>query len=269
MTFTFTQRPTPMMYFLHSHKPIALDIRRAKMRGFSLIEMAVVLFIITLLLGGLLPTISSQIEQQRRNDTQKLLTDIRESLLGYVTVNGRLPSPACGSVTSDSTYAGLELVPASAASSTYCPTPDEVTVLPWVTLGVKETDAWGNRFSYQVTTKYASTLISGTQTAFLMNDTGDITIRSIAGSLTSASAPVIVLSHGAKGCGAYLPTGARVNDTPATTPPIYCNDVSQQENADIDKNIVSNTNTSAFDDIVVWISSVSIINRMVTVAKLP
>lgn len=38
--------------------------------GFSLVEMAIVLVIVGVLLAGLLPSISSQIEQQRRNETQ-------------------------------------------------------------------------------------------------------------------------------------------------------------------------------------------------------
>ena len=45
-------------------------------RGFTLIEMAIVLAIVALLLGGLLPSISSQIEQQRRNDTRKQLDEV-------------------------------------------------------------------------------------------------------------------------------------------------------------------------------------------------
>lgn len=52
--------------------------------GFTLVEMAIVLLIVTLLLTGLVPTISSQIEQRQRNETRKQLDDIRDALLGFV-----------------------------------------------------------------------------------------------------------------------------------------------------------------------------------------
>ena len=39
--------------------------------GFSLIEMAMVLTIVALLMAGLLPTLSGQIEQGRRTETRK------------------------------------------------------------------------------------------------------------------------------------------------------------------------------------------------------
>ena len=48
-------------------------------RGFSLIEMAIVLLIVALLLGGLIPTISSQLDQQYRNDTRKQLDEIQQA----------------------------------------------------------------------------------------------------------------------------------------------------------------------------------------------
>ena len=67
---------------------------QTKQLGFSLIEMAIVLFIVALLLGGLLPTVSSQIEQQHTNETRKQLDEIQQALLGFAVINGRLPCPA-------------------------------------------------------------------------------------------------------------------------------------------------------------------------------
>ena len=49
--------------------------------GFSLIEMAFVLVIVTLLLGGLLVPFSTQVEQKRIAETQKAMEEIKEALL--------------------------------------------------------------------------------------------------------------------------------------------------------------------------------------------
>ena len=46
--------------------------------GFSLIEVAVVLFIIVLLLGSILVPLTTQVEQKQISDTQKTLDEIRE-----------------------------------------------------------------------------------------------------------------------------------------------------------------------------------------------
>ena len=64
---------------------------RQRQAGFTLIEMAMVLMIVALLLGGLLPTISSQAEQRHENDTRKQLDEIQQALIGFAIINGRLP----------------------------------------------------------------------------------------------------------------------------------------------------------------------------------
>ena len=243
-----------------AHKPVHA--------GFSLIEMAIVLFIIALLLGGLLPVVSSQMEQQRRNETRKLMAEVRDSLLGYVTANGRLPAPACGTIATGNANAGVELVPASAA---LCASGiGDIAILPWATLGVSETDAWGNRFTYRVTTLFANVVAPGTSSSFLLSSNGDMTIReSTIGIPIATTIPVVVLSHGVNACGAYMTSGTKIDDNAATPPPVFCNDNDQQENSNNDITIISRGTTATFDDIVIWISSNTLVNRMVTVNKLP
>jgi prepilin-type N-terminal cleavage/methylation domain-containing protein len=240
--------------------------------GFSLIEMAVVLFIVALLLGGLLPTVSSQMEQQRRNETKKLMDEIRDSLLGYVMVNGRLPSPACGTIPTipgTANNAGIELIAASAALCTS--SINDIAVLPWATLGVKETDAWGNRFSYRVTPAFTGSVAAGTSAAFTLSSNGDMTIKeSVAGNTISSMTPVIFWSHGVNACGAYTSSGTRIDDDTATAAPTYCADADQQENTNnTNTTYISKSTTSTFDDMVVWLSSNAIISRMISANKLP
>ena len=59
--------------------------------GFSLIELAIVMFIVSIILGGLLTPLSTRLESQNRKQTTTMLAEIKESLMGYAIINGHLP----------------------------------------------------------------------------------------------------------------------------------------------------------------------------------
>ena len=63
-------------------------------RGFSLVELAVVLTIVTLLLSSLMYTLSAQVEQRNAEETRRRLEQARELILSFAIANGRLPCPA-------------------------------------------------------------------------------------------------------------------------------------------------------------------------------
>lgn len=65
-----------------------------KSKGFSLIEMAIVLVIIGLLAGGILIPISEQLQNTRLIDNRNQMETIKEALIGFAAANGRLPCPA-------------------------------------------------------------------------------------------------------------------------------------------------------------------------------
>ena len=64
------------------------------MAGFSLVELAIVIGLITLLLGSVLVPLQSQVESRKLSDTEKILDNAREALLGYAAANGYFPCPA-------------------------------------------------------------------------------------------------------------------------------------------------------------------------------
>lgn len=247
-------------------------------KGFSLIEMAIVLFIVALLLGGLLPTVSSQLEQQKRTETKKQLDEIQQALIGFAYANGRFPCPALGTIPNEQANAGQEnLKPATAGPTLECA--NAQGVLPWAALGISETDAWGRRFTYRVTLKFADAIelatnpipctlatlpVSPPFASFALCSNADITVRtaSIGGTILASTIPAAIVSHGTNGLGGYLPTGIQILPVPAAN-------VDEKENSDIDSDFVSHANSPTFDDMVVWISPNILFNRMVSAGKLP
>jgi len=63
-------------------------------RGFSLVELSIVILIMGLLLGGLMMPLSAQRENARLRDGKEQLQTIRDAIEGFVLINGYLPCPA-------------------------------------------------------------------------------------------------------------------------------------------------------------------------------
>lgn len=228
-----------------------MNISPPNFRGFTLVEMAIVLVIVGLLLGGLLMPLSTQVEQRRIGETQKSLDEINQALLGFAIANKYLPCPADPTLASGAAGAGQARLFAAGAC-----TGGNSGVLPWATLGVSETDAWGNRYTYRVTAGFADTT-----TFFTLSSPGDSTIRATSGGTSIASAiPAVIVSHGKNGSGAYNTAGTQL---------AVSADADEAENSNNDTNFVSKTPTATFDDLVAWVSPNILFNRMVTAGKLP
>ena len=221
--------------------------------GFSLVEMAIVLAIVALLLGGLLPTISGQIEQQRRNETRKQMDEIKEALIGYAIINGTFPCPTTATDPASANYGIADAAcSANAAAEGY---------LPWKTLGVSETDAWGSKRSsaaspwtgywrYRVDRNFSNTstpftLSTGFSTdALSIVDNNNNTITS-----TTERPIAIVFSTGPN----VIADGQNASSSYEATSGIYQSDAP----------------SPTFNDILIWISRPQLFNRMVMAGKLP
>lgn len=233
-----------------SHQPTSRFSRTHL--GFTLVEMAMVLAIVALLMAGLLPSLSNQIEQQRRTETRKQIDVIQQALLGFAIINGRLPCPMTTSDPADSNY-GIEDASCSSA-------PTSEGYLPWKTLGVPEFDAWGSKrtsssdtswlgyWRYRVNRNFAIQFTMSTNP-----DTADkLVVKDLNGNdLTSATErPIaIVFSTGPDLTGNL----ENASDSFEATTGTYQSD----------------TPSSTFDDILIWISRPQLLNRMVAAGKLP
>ncbi|HSQ04325.1 MAG TPA: type II secretion system protein, partial [Burkholderiales bacterium] len=231
-------------------------------RGFSLVELAVALFVITLLVGSLLVPLTTQVEQRQISDTQKALEDIKEALLGFALSNGFLPCPDVTSGTGAND--GAEDV---SGAGTCVSSEGNV---PWTTLGVIQSDVWGNRFRYRVDATFAQ---HPPAAPFTLSSNADIRVCGTAACttlLTSSSpngAAAVVLSHGKNGYGAMNSQTGVANTVPSSA--------DELENTNGNTTFVSRTPSAVgaaageFDDIVTWLSKYSVFNRMVSAGKLP
>ena len=215
-----------------------------------MIELAVVVFIITLLLSSVLVPLATQVEQRRVSDTRKALEEIREALIGFAIINGRLP---CPDTESDPAAAGYGLEESACSAN-----PVTEGYLPWKSLGVAQMDAFGIKrttagslrigdWRYRVDRNFAAPFALTTgfgADALTVRDNGGIALTS------STERPVAIIfsaganltADGQNAVSSFEPTGGVYQaDVPGVT----------------------------FDDILIWISRPILFNRMVAAGRLP
>lgn len=255
-----------------------------KIKGYTLVELAVVLVIVGLLLGGLMVPLTAQTDMKAFTETNNTLDDVRNSLIGYAIANGRLPCPAT------STSNGLEAPVGGGACTAKIGTDIAVGYLPAATLGITPIDSlgfgldgWGresrNRIRYAVSTKTVNgivnpfTTVNGMKSAtinFMASTTPLLTVCSAAptgavcgGAQLSNSAVFVIYSVGKNSA-----TGGVGNEAANPNPNTADADGNGVPDAD-DGVFVSREQETAFDDIVQWVSSANLISRMVAAGQLP
>lgn len=128
--------------------PIELSRAGARARGFSLVEMALVLLIVGLLAAVFLPATNTLLDNNRRKETRAKLEALEQAMVRFVMVNRRLPCPADGSLRSNSPNYGVELrTPATGVCTAI-----NTGVVPWRSLGLAANDAadaWNTQITYR------------------------------------------------------------------------------------------------------------------------
>ena len=266
--------------------------------GFTLAEMAIVLVIVGLLLTSVISTVSTQIDARNIAETQSRLNQIKDALIGFAQANGRLPCPADGTIATGQPNAGTEQFSGSA-----CTSANNFGVVPWATLGVSETDVWGRRFGYKVSSVFSdaitqntwNTTVPATQSptctapvptpttsSFAMCSLGGITVTTPTAAnktgTTVANLPVVVISYGKNGYGAYTSGGTKYTSPPAanvdetanataTSWIFYSREQSPQSSSCSDT--AAGSPFCEFDDLVAYIPANVLVTKMVSAGKLP
>ena len=253
-------------------------------RGFSLIEIAVVLVIITLLLTIVAVPLVTQLEQRRNEETQKLLDTTRDALYGFAAANGRLPCPATAiSAGRESfcTNAGGACGAALTTAQIHGRCVNAIGFLPAVTLGISPVDAGGyaqdawadgsvlRGIRYAVSdyqnpaNVYAFTAPDGIKTATMGS--------------TALALHLYVCSTGLAGAPPTADCGVTVTTLTDKAPAVLfslgknnaINSPDETNNQNGDKVFSSGIRTETFDDLVSWLSLNTLFDRMVKAGKLP
>jgi len=122
-----------------------------KQKGFTLIELAIVMIIIGLLIGVGVSLLPGLINQQKYTQNQSLLNQNYNAIIGFIIKNGRAP------FASNNATNGEE---SKGTANGY---------FPYITVGGLQKDAYGNTFYYAVNTQLASTNSTTTFCQTLMN----------------------------------------------------------------------------------------------------
>lgn len=226
--------------------------------GFSLVELAIVLIVVSLLLVALMGPLAAQQEQKAIMDTKRQMDEAKEALFGFLVSNGRLPCPADPALDTANVNAGVERAGGCAAVA------NSIGVLPWRTLGLRETDAWNHRYTYRVAAAFANAA-----PAITMASVGDIDVRTDAAATTPivnvTEATALLVSHGRHAEGAWATNGVKITDS---------TDVDEAENSNGDQRFVDHSNTAAvpnspYDDLVMWIPRNLVFNKLIVAGRLP
>lgn len=228
-----------------------------KQRGFTLVELAVVLVIGATLLGAGLKILTAQTDRVAVQTTKKHQEAIKQSLVGHIVRYGRLPCPDANNNGLDDDRSGTPAVCDSAAGS-----------LPYITLGLElgtVLDGWDNYIKYMpspawhltfdtVSTNYTYTTIADTFNVGITDGAIAVSTRMPDDSATTtpiATAAAVLISHGKNGLGATnfagivndAPTGAdELSNTAAALSAI------KREYTELDNGF------GAFDDVVLYIT---------------
>lgn len=251
--------------------------RHRRDAGFSLIELAIGLVIVATLLSSLLVPLVTQLDQKRTAETQRLLEQAREALIGFAAANNRLPCPATGATGNESFAVG------GTATTGACDQP--TGRLPGVTLGLSPLDAQGfyvdafasdlNRIRYAV----SGQMVNGVTNPFTrINGMKNATMTAIAAS--SSLLFVCSATPAASNCGTATAlangTAIALVFSPGKNAILNAPSADELENTNTDNVFVSRTysdrtggTSTVFDDQMLWLSPAPLFSRLLSAGALP
>ena len=249
-------------------------------RGFTLIELAMVMLILTLLVTGMAVPFTAQLAMRRYEETRRQLDEARDALMGFAAAHGRLPCPASATSNGAESFA-----PGGDALNGSCSNFHD-GFLPGASLGLSPLDAngfvrdpWGtpaNRIRYAV---FGGVVTNGVSNALTRaNGMQSATLAGLGGAPNYLWICASATGTSGSGCGAasnqltkraafvLISPGPNAGGAPAAGPdearnlgagPVF---VTHE---------ISTVPGNEFDDIVTWVPINLLITRLVAAGRLP
>lgn len=196
------------------------DMHTKRQSGFTLVELAVVVFLVGLLASVGLSALNAQMTSASISATKKKQEIIKDALIAYLGTNKRLPCPAIDNTGQESRV--IANAPAG-CTHTGAVTTGYFGILPYATLGLSKStalDGQENFFSYAVSNQWtltystAAPVTGGTSTstaidAFNVGILGTLIINDRSPTTPYTETPIspvaaaaFIVSHGKNGLGA-------------------------------------------------------------------
>lgn len=250
-------------------------------QGFSLVELAIVILIMGLVLGGLMMPLSAQRENARIKDALTQVDDIQSAVQGFALVNGHLPCPATPASNGYASASGGActvqhgFVPATTLDLGGLRNADNLLLDPWsspvrYSVTASDVDADGN-WDFTVPGEMRDVGMPALQPDLTVCSTtaGSSAIACASSNVTlSGQSPLVIYSLGKDWAGfSSAEQLENVGTTlggglSGTTYPVADDRVFVTRSG-------SNMSGSEFDDIVIWLSANALYKRMVDAGRLP
>jgi len=230
-------------------------------RGFTLIEVSIVLLIIAFTLGSIMIPLGTSLEQKAINETKQQIAEIKAAIINFTIANRRMP---CPDTTTGNNRDGLENTTAGTCTN-------ELGSIPHVDLNIPhKQDAWGQPFIYRVTASFADTPAVGPGTGCIPTTNNNVSISMCSAADGNITVEDYVLSSGTTvTIGSNLSAVIISTGKPSST-------ISTTENENTDNNTTftkmgysDRNSTMPFNDIVVWISPNELIGYLIQAQILP
>ena len=208
-----------------------------KQEGFTLIEIAIAMVIIGILLGGGIPLLRMLTEQKKRNETISYMGEVKDVLVGFANINGRLPWADINNDGEEDpgAYSGF---------------------LPYVTLNVRPVDAYSRHLKYETNRNLVHNRFT-TCNALRNGLTGYPKVVDSDGSSMAFSVAVVIVSAGSKDADNDNNVFDRITRGPFTG-----------DNTDGRPNYIRYPPVNGFDDIVRYISPYELYSKICEFLKL-
>lgn len=253
----------------------------ARSKGFSLVELSIVILIMGLLLGGLLLPLSVQRENARLEEAVEQIDDIEATVLGFALANGYLPCPATPASLGTAATAGggcssaHGFVPASTLGLPGTRNADNLLLDPWaspVRYSVTASDADGDgQWDFVVAGEMRDVSISVLSPDLVVCSTASgssSTACADPASTLSGAAPFVIYSLGkdwatSASADQQENIGATLGGGPAGVSYAVASDVV----------FVSRTSSiqagNEYDDVLRWASALTLYRELISGAQLP